>query len=197
MKKTYGRKLLNGDMANMSIGQGDTLVTPLQMALAMATIANGGTFYKPRLVKQVQSIENQIITAYDVRAKTELDIQPAHMLELKKAMVDVVTGGSGTAHKAAVDNVQMAGKTGTAQWGPKKKERNAAWFAGFVPADKPKYAFVALYEGEVGQSTHGGDFAAPMIGKIMREVFKTESKSKKKAKARETPKPEEAPTNAD
>src|SRR3984957_7267434 len=113
-------------------------------------------------------------------------------------MIDVVTGGSGTAHKAQVDNVQVAGKTGTAQWGPKKKERNAAWFAGFLPADKPKYAFAALYEGEIGQSTHGGDYAAPMIGKIMREVFKDQSKSKKKkVKAKETPPPEEAPTNAD
>jgi|GEM_PF-150048 len=199
MKKVYGRKLLNGDMANMSIGQGDTLVTPLQMAQAMAAVGNGGTMYKPRLVKQVQSIENQIITAYDVRAKSELNIAPTHMAELKKAMVDVVTGGSGTAHKAAVENVQMAGKTGTAQWGPKKKERNAAWFAGFVPADKPKFAFAAVYEGEIGQSTHGGDFAAPMIGKIMREIFKDQSKSKKKAKSKPTPTPkdDDAPTNAD
>jgi len=197
-KKVYNRKMLSGDIANISIGQGDTLVTPLQMAQAMAAVGNGGTLYKPRLVKQVQSIENQIITAYDVRAKTEMEMHPAILAELKKAMVDVVTGGSGTAHKAAVDNVAMAGKTGTAQWGPKKKERNAAWFAGFVPADKPKYAFSAVYEGEIGQSTHGGDYAAPMIGKIMREVFQDQSKSKKKAKPKkEEPPKEEAPTGAD
>ena len=198
-KKVYNRKMLSGDLANISIGQGDTLVTPLQMAQAMATVGNGGTFYKPRLVKQVQSIENQIITAYDIRAKAEMEMHPAILAELKKAMVDAVTGGSGTAHKAAVDNVAMAGKTGTAQWGPKKKERNAAWFAGFAPADKPKYAFAAVYEGEIGQSTHGGDFAAPMVGKVMREVFKDQSKSKKKSAKpkKEEPPKEEAPTNAD
>jgi penicillin-binding protein 2 len=199
MRKVYGRKLLNGDLANMAIGQGDLLITPLQMAQAMSAIGNGGTLYKPRLVMQVQGIDNRIVTAYDVRAKSELNLNPANLAELKKAMVDVVTGGSGTAHKAALDNVEVAGKTGTAQWGPKKKERNAAWFAGFVPAKDPKYAFAALYEGEIGQSTHGGDYAAPMIGKIMRELFRDQSKTKKKAKAKqqETPKPEEAPTGAD
>lgn len=202
MKRVYGRKLLNGDLANMSIGQGDTIVTPLQMAQAMAAIGNGGTFYKLRLVKQVQGIDNQIVTAYDVRAKSELDLRPDILAELRKAMVDVVTGGSGTAHKAAVENVAVAGKTGTAQWGPKKRERNAAWFAGFAPADKPKYAFAALYESEPGQSAHGGDYAAPMMGKIMRELFKDQSKSKKKSKSKEKkeepkPTPEEAPTGAD
>lgn len=199
MQKVYGRKLLKGDIANMSIGQGDTIVTPLQMAQAMATIGNGGTFYKPRLVKQVQTIDNKIVTAYDIRAKSELDLKPEILAELRKAMVDAVTGGSGTAHKAAVENVAVAGKTGTAQWGPKKKERNAAWFAGFAPMDKPKYAFAVVYEGEVGQSAHGGDYAAPMMGKVLRELFKDQAKPKKKGKSKKepTPTPEEAPTNAD
>ena len=201
MLKTHGRKVLSGDIANMSIGQGDILVTPLQMAQSMVAIGNGGTFYKPRLVKQVQGIDGQIVTAYDVRARSELNINPAHLAELKKAMIDVVTGGSGTAHKAAVDGVKVAGKTGTAQWGPKKKERNAAWFVGFAPAEKPKYAFAALYESEPGQSAHGGDYAAPMIGKIMRQLFKQEPKSKKGAKSKpkkeEEPKQDEAPTGQD
>src|SRR5882762_9312906 len=68
MKATHGRKLLNGDIANLSIGQGDTQVTPLQMAQAMAIVANGGTFFQARLVQQVQTLDNQIVTAYQVRA---------------------------------------------------------------------------------------------------------------------------------
>ncbi len=194
MMKTHGRKLLSGDIANFSIGQGDVLVTPLQMAQAMATIGNGGNLYKPRLVKQVQGIDNQIVTPYAIRAKSELDIKPADLEELKKAMVDVVSGGSGTGHKAGVDNVEVAGKTGTAQWGPKNKERNAAWFAGFAPANKPRFAFAVVYEGEIGVSTHGGDFAAPMMGKILNVEFKDEAHPKKrsrKSKATPTPKPEE------
>ena len=73
MKATHGRKLLNGDIANLSIGQGDLLVTPLQMAQAMAIVANGGTFYQTRLVQQVQTVDNEIVTAYQVRAKRTLD----------------------------------------------------------------------------------------------------------------------------
>src|SRR5437660_3617743 len=68
MKATHGRRLLNGDIANMSIGQGDTQVTPLQMAQAMVDVANGGTLYQTRLVQQVQTFDNQIVTAYQVRA---------------------------------------------------------------------------------------------------------------------------------
>ena len=67
MKATHGRKLLNGDIANLSIGQGDAETTPLQMAQAMAIIGNGGTFYQTRLVQQVQTVDNEIVTAFQVR----------------------------------------------------------------------------------------------------------------------------------
>jgi penicillin-binding protein 2 len=106
----------------------------------------------------------------------------------------VVSSPSGTAGKAAIDEVQIAGKTGTAQWGPKARQRDAAWFVGFVPADKPKYAFAAVYEGEIGESTHGGTYAAPMIAKIMEQLFKEDQKAKKAAHTRHkgasTPAPE-------
>ncbi len=150
MQKTHGRKILGGDIANLSIGQGDLLVTPLQMAQAMAIVANGGTFYQTRLVQQVQTVSNEIVAAYSVRAKKVIGASPKTMEEVHTGMVDAVNGGLGTAHQASLDNVSVAGKTGTAQWGPKEKERTAAWFAGFVPAEKPQYAFAALYEGDVG-----------------------------------------------
>src|SRR2546430_9126028 len=69
MRATHGRKLLNGDIANLSIGQGDTLVTPLQMGQAMGIVANGGKFYPTRLGQQVQSIDRGIVTAYNMREK--------------------------------------------------------------------------------------------------------------------------------
>jgi penicillin-binding protein 2 len=172
MKATHQRRLLNGDIANLSIGQGDTEVTPLQMAQAMATIGNGGTLYQTRLVQQVQTVDNQIVTAYSVRPKKTLDASPTTIDQLRTGMVLAVGGPSGTAHQASLDNVDVAGKTGTAQWGPKNKERTAAWFAGFVPADDPQYAFAALYEGDVGKNVHGGSQAAPMIGDILKELYK-------------------------
>ena len=172
MKATHGRKLLNGDIANLSIGQGDMQVTPLQMAQAMGIIANGGTFYQTRLVQQVQSSDNEIVSAYQVREKRRLDSSAETMDQLRTGLIDVVNGAGGTAHEAELDNVEVAGKTGTAQWGPKNKERTAAWFAGFVPADQPHYAFAALYEGDVGSKVHGGTVAAPMIADVFKDIYK-------------------------
>src|SRR5438034_2987407 len=174
MKATHGRKLLNGDIANMSIGQGDIQVTPLQMAQAMATIANGGTLYQTRLVQQVQTFDNQIATAYQVRAKRTLDLSSETSDQVRTGMINVVNGAGGTAHQASLDNVEVAGKTGTAQWGPKNKERTAAWFAGFLPTDHPQYAFAALYEGDVGTNMHGGSTAAPMVADVFKEIYKGE-----------------------
>ncbi len=172
MKATHGRKILNGDIANLSIGQGDTQVTPLQMAQAMAIIANGGKFYQTRLVRQVQSVDQRIVAAYGLREKRTLDVSEATMDEVREGMIDVVNGANGTGHEAELDGVEVAGKTGTAQWGPKNKERTAAWFAGFLPADQPRYAFSAVYEGEVGSKVHGGTTAAPMIADIFKEIYK-------------------------
>ncbi|MEY2564675.1 MAG: penicillin-binding protein 2 [Verrucomicrobiota bacterium] len=180
MKATHGRKLLNGDIANLSIGQGDTQVTPLQMAQAMAIIGNGGTFYQTRLVQQVQTVDNEIVTAFQVREKKTLGLSAHTMDQLRTGMVAAVNGPAGTAHQASLDNVEVAGKTGTAQWGPKTKERTAAWFAGFVPADHPLYAFAALYEGDVGTKAHGGTAAAPMIAMILKDVYKQNSKDRRR-----------------
>ena len=187
MKATHGRRLLNGDIANMSIGQGDTQVTPLQMAQAMGVVANGGTLYQTRLVQQVQTFDNQIVTAYQVRAKRTLNMSSETLDELHTGMTDVVNGAGGTAHQASLDNAEVAGKTGTAQWGPKNKERTAAWFSGFLPADQPRYAFAAIYEGDVGSKVHGGSAAAPMIADIFKEIYKGEKMVKQQRRAREQP----------
>ena len=173
MKATHGRKILNGDIANLSIGQGDTLVTPLQMAQAMAILANGGKFYQTRLVRQVQSINHEIVTAYEEREKRTVDVSNDTMNQIREGMIDVVNGANGTGHEAQLDGVEVAGKTGTAQWGPKNKERTAAWFAGFLPADEPRYAFAAIYEGEVGSKVHGGTVAAPMVADVFKDIYKS------------------------
>lgn len=179
MKATHGRKLLNGDIANLSIGQGDMQATPLQMAQAMAIIGNGGTFYQTRLVQQVQTVDNEIVTAFQVREKKTLGASPDTMAQMRTAMVNVVNGANGTAHQASMESVEVAGKTGTAQWGPKNKERTAAWFAGFAPATKPQYAFAAVYEGDVGSKAHGGTAAAPMIAMVLKDVYRESGKKRR------------------
>jgi penicillin-binding protein 2 len=173
MKATYHRHFLPGDVANFSIGQGDILISPLQMAQAMGTIANGGILYQTQIAHQVQTLNNEVVYTYTSRAKDLLNLGTVTMEEVRQGMIGVVSSVDGTAGSAEVSEVKVAGKTGTAQWGPKSKERTAGWFAGFVPADSPKYAFAALYENGSGKT------AASMMGDLLRELFKSEAPSKK------------------
>jgi len=196
MMRVHKRTIKGGDVANLSIGQGDILISPLQMAQAMSVMANGGFLHQARLVLQVQSIDNKVVAAYPDRIREQIPVAPDVREELRRALVGVTSDGMGTAHQAAVKGIEVAGKTGTAQWGPTDRQRIAAWFAGFLPADNPKYSFAALYEGEPGVKTGGGSHAAPLIGKLFREVYKT-SNSKKATPASApqsspTPEPEAA-----
>lgn len=180
MLRVHKRKILQGDVANMSIGQGDILITPLQMAQALGVIANGGKFHQSRLVSQIQDLNNKVVAAYPDRLRDDLAIKPEVMEQLRKALVAVTESGNGTAHRAQVKGIHVAGKTGTAQWGggrDSNKARTAAWFAGFAPAENPRYAFAAVYEGDPGDnSIHGGSHAAPLVGKMLKGIFTADNK---------------------
>ncbi len=182
MQKHHGRGIMPGDVANMSIGQGDTLVTPVQMASAMCAIANGGTVFQPRLVLQVQDLDGRVTFGYDTRVRSQIDIHRDTMKALRAGLEGVVSSGNGTAGRAGVPGFKVVGKTGTAQWGPKKREKVAAWFVGFAPLDKPQYAFAVLYEGKPGDNdVHGGTYAAPIAGRVLKEILKVPPKEEKKA----------------
>ncbi len=183
-QKTRGRRIMDGDVANMSIGQGDVLASPLQMAQLAAIVANNGTLMQTRIVRQVQTLDQQIVVAYEVRAKSHTGIRPDTLDELRKAMVDVVYSGRGTAGRARVKGFKVAGKTGTAQWGPKHKERTAAWFVGFAPVDEPEFAFASVFEAAPGVDAHGGSEAAPMVAAVLKGIAADRAKSKKEEKAR-------------
>lgn len=176
MKRVHKRKFYDGDTANLSIGQGDLEVTPIQMAQAMATLANGGMFHQTRLVEQVQTLDNGIASAYEVRSRRDVGLTEDVVATLKKGMGMVVDSPTGTAHKAHVPGVDVGGKSGTAQWGAgnnnKSKSRTAAWFVGFAPIDKPQYAFAALTEQDAGDNRHSGETAVPLIGKVLRDIYK-------------------------
>jgi penicillin-binding protein 2 len=117
--------------------------------------------------------------------RSQVDIDRPVMKNIRRGMVAVVSSRNGTAGRAQVPDVDVAGKTGTAQWGPKAHERTAAWFSGFAPADDPKYAFAVVYEGDAGLADiHGGTVAAPLVGKVLRELFKDDKPDKKKKKGR-------------
>ena len=183
MMKTYKRRLMPGDIANLSIGQGDTTVTPLQLASAFGSVGNGGTVFMPRLVLQVQAVDGKITFGYDVRVREQFTIDKDTMKALRDGLIGVVNSPSGTAGVAAMPNVKVAGKTGTAQWGSGKNEKVAAWFAGFAPAEHPKFAFAAVYEGKPGDDTvHGGTYSAPIVARVLKEFLKPTPKEKDDAK---------------
>src|SRR5690606_16226040 len=137
--------ILDGDSANISIGQGDLLVTPLQMAQAMCGVANGDVLYQARMVLQVQTIDDKVEIPYRARARTALGMSSETKDIVHRAMLKVTEGGTG--RRGQVKGFEVAGKTGTAQWGPEDLKQRIAWFTGFAPMDNPQYAFCAMYEG--------------------------------------------------
>jgi penicillin-binding protein 2 len=163
MLKNERRRILDGDTANLSIGQGSLLASPLQVAQAMAGIANGGALPRLQLVSQIQDPRGRVVQATIPERKKWLGIEPKAIEVVREGMGDVVNSGSGTGRSGALSYTTLCGKTGTAQWGPKAKGQNLAWFAGFLPKDNPRYAFAVLYEGRPGEKVSGGRMAAPMV----------------------------------
>ncbi|MBR4107751.1 MAG: hypothetical protein IKK45_03575 [Akkermansia sp.] len=168
MHRNYGRGFMAGDAANMAIGQGALLATPLQVAHAVAGIANGEYLPKLQLIRQVLDRDGNVVYQFTPVAQGNLkDMSPA-LSVVRKGMKAVVNGGTG--RRAALSYVSSAGKTGTAQWGRTSDDCRLAWFAGFLPADEPRYAYVALYEGRPHQRISGGHMAAAIIKNFFESI---------------------------
>lgn len=163
MLANHKRRFMNGDSANMAIGQGVLLATPLQVAQGMAGIANGNVLPKLQLIRQVQDSKGRVIQQGMPETRTELGVRDNAILAVQKGMRDVVNEGYGTGKGAALSWTTMCGKTGTAQWGPASKNQRLAWFAGFFPFENPRFAYAVVYEGRPGQVVSGGRMAAPMV----------------------------------
>ena len=167
IREKYARIMGQGDIANVSIGQGDVLATPLQMANGMAALANGGTLFRPRLVTEFYNREGQIVKTIPPEILHTLPLTPEQFQIIKEAMISVTEEGTG--HRAQVPGLKIAGKTGTAQVGSKIKPRQVAWFVGFLPADRPYYSFAIMIEGKFEESLSGGADAASLISKIFKD----------------------------
>lgn len=163
MLKNEKRRILDGDTANMSIGQGSLLASPLQVAQMMAGIGNGGALPKLSLVRQVQDSRGRVVKAMVPERRNWLGVDEESVRIVREGMWDVVGKGYGTGRSGGLSYTTLAGKTGTAQWGPPRLNQRLAWFAGFLPYDNPRYAFAVLYEGKPGQTVSGGRMAAPMV----------------------------------
>lgn len=163
VKRVHNREFGGGDLANTSIGQGDVLVTPVQMACLMTAIANGGTVYHPRLVKQIEDRSGHVIKEFPVQALRTVTFDPKWMPELKSAMINVID--EGTAKVVHRDDMKIAAKTGTAQVGSKEHRRQIAWLCGYLPADNPQYAFAVMVEGQFSDN-HGSGLTDGLLGGV-------------------------------
>ena len=159
--------------ANVSIGQGYTLVSPLQLAMAYAAIANGGICYYPRLVDKVLKQDGSPLVDQQgnpaappprVRSDLRQEISPDHIELVRKGLWKVVNEDGGTGGRARLKDWVVAGKTGTAQATERGQEENVAWFACFAPFDHPKYVVAVMVQGASG---HGGEVAGPIADRIL------------------------------
>ncbi len=155
-------------LAQSAIGQRDVRVTPLQMALVAAGVANGGQVMRPYLVREVQAPDlSRLALAEPQVYRTAVPRQVAD--QLRSMMEAVVTSGTGTA--AQIPGVRVAGKTGTAQNAPGAAPH--AWFIGFAPASDPRVAVAVVVEngGDAGSEATGGRVAAPIAKAVMQAVL--------------------------
>jgi len=161
----YGKgKWSTGILLNLSIGQGEILVTPLQIASFMAAVANGGTIYRPHIVKEIRSVGGKVMIKTPEIAG-HLPISDSHLKSIRKSLRAVVHSAEGTGRQASVKDVEVAGKTGTAQ-NPHGEDH--AWFVGFAPIDNPQMVVVVLVE----HGGHGGTTAAPLARRIIEAYLK-------------------------
>jgi len=177
--KRYGKPWQEGETLSVAIGQGFDLVTPLQLALMTATVANGGTLYKPSLIETVRDPDGQIIEQFQPTVLDRFSGQGRNLQLVRSGLTVAVNGRHGTGRRARLKNILVAGKTGTAQVVRLKqykhlkekdipyKYRDHAWFTCFAPAENPEIAVTVLVE----HGLHGGSGAAPIAKAVLEEYF--------------------------
>ncbi|OFW58926.1 MAG: penicillin-binding protein 2 [Candidatus Solincola sediminis] len=165
-----------GDTVNMAVGQGDILLTPLQLANVYAAIANGGPFYRPHIGKEtltwqgetVEMIQPVQIGDLTSAANPEgVSVSKANLDVVQSALTGVVSGGgtaAGVFQGFPLGQIPVAGKTGTAEVAGKQP---CAWFVCYAPANDPKYVVVVMIE----EGGHGGMAAAPVARRILEQLF--------------------------
>ena len=169
---------------NTIIGQGDTLATPLQLAVAYAGLANGGRLYYPQLVDSIRADDGTALFDYDPKVRKHVDIDDDHLEVLRESLRRVVHGEHGTARGSAIDGMEVAGKTGTAQVAelgevriPHEERalhrRHHAWFTAYAPYDEPEIAIAVFLEHGGG----GGGDAAPVAMEILERYLVDDERS--------------------
>jgi len=169
-----------GETISVSIGQGYNLITPLQLVAAYSALANGGVVWRPRLIRQIETVDGRVIEEFAPEKKMTLPLSRNIMEQLKRALWGVVNEEGGTGRAARIKDADVAGKTGTAQViglpdndkARKMKiiasrHRDHALFVCFAPVDNPEIAIAVVAE----NAGFGGSAAAPVARKVLDAYF--------------------------
>jgi len=164
----FGGLWRGGDAINMSIGQGDVLVTPLQMAAAYQAIANDGVLLRPTVGRELRAVDGSLVRSIEPEVLSTVDLAPEELRSIRRGLERTVMEPGGTGYGAFLGfpfaEVPVAGKTGTAERDPRVPY---AWFAAYAPADDPRYVVaVSVEEGGGGSQT-----AAPIARRILEHLF--------------------------
>ena len=190
--KRFGKKWFPGETLPVAIGQGYVLMTPIQLASMVATVANEGTIYRPHLVKRVVDPDGKTIKEFSPEVLGTTGISPASFRKVKQGLYAVVNDPGGTGANARLWDVKVAGKTGTSQVVKLGEDRKKAvayqykdhgLFVAFAPFDKPEIAVAVVVEHGGG----GGAVAAPIAGKILRSYFDLQKPPAPKPQSAEEP----------
>lgn len=160
--------------AMLSIGQGDTMASPLQLAAMITPIANGGKFYQPRIVKKVVAEDGTILVADRPELKTDLlrsGISQNDLALIREGMRKAVNEAGGTAGKVRMKDYQIAGKSGTAQTVDNGEKSNNSWIVSFAPFEEPRYAVVVMAQA----AGSGGGVCGPLVNMIYTGIFAQEN----------------------
>jgi penicillin-binding protein 2 len=161
-----------GDNVNLSVGQGDVQVDPLQLATAYAAIANGGYVVKPHLGERVEDSTGRVIQEFRTPPRKHLPIQSSFRQAIMQGLRAAAGSPGGTSYNVFKGfPIPVAGKTGTAQKGLSRADQS--WYVGLAPYPNPKYVVVATFE----SGGFGADTAAPAVRKIMATLFNVRAKA--------------------
>lgn len=176
-KRRTGIPWQKGETLSIAIGQGFNLVTPLQMAVLVAAVGNGGRRYQPMILDRIQSTDGEVLQKNEPRLIGKLPISPVNLDRVKLGLWKVVNGEHGTARGSRLADIDLSGKTGTSQVVSRKEDealaeedipvhlRAHAWFVAYAPSEQPTIAVAVVVE----HGEHGSGAAAP----IAREMIKT------------------------
>jgi penicillin-binding protein 2 len=175
-KKFSGEPWYTGDTYNISVGQGDLLVSPIQMAMAVSAVANGGILYRPHFVSQELDASGKTVSNKLPEVVRQGFISPANLATVRQGMWMTVNDPSGTACCLIKQQVpvEVAAKTGTAETvvhdagtDPALQNKPHAWFEAFAPYDNPQIVIVVLVE----HAGEGAQYAAPAVRETLQWYF--------------------------